>query len=406
MTLTDTAVRKAKPEAKPRKLADERGLFLHISNSGGKYWRFKYRFAGKEKPLSLGVYPDVMLADAREKRDEARTQLARDIDPGTLKQIQKQARRVAAANTFEAIAREWISKHLATKVASHRDKVVGRLERDVLPYLGSRPVAEITAPEILRVLRRIEARGVLETAHRAMQNIGQVLRYAVATGRVAADPTPALRGALPPCKQTHMASPADDPARVGEILRAVNGFQGGPVVAAALGLLPLLFCRPGELRTMRWSDVDLDAAEWRFITSKTKTEHLVPLARQAVEILRDIQPLTGRTPWVLPGARTTARPLSDAAINAAYRRLGIDTRTELTGHGWRSVARTLIHEQLRYPAEIIEHQLAHAVPDALGRAYNRTKFIDERRKMMQAWADYLDGLAKGAEIVPLKKSAK
>ncbi len=404
MPLTDAAIRKSKPAPKARKLSDGGGLFLLIAPTGGKLWRLKYRFGGKEKLLALGAYPHVTLARARQQRDEAKRQLAEGIDPGQLKKAVKSQQVERTSNSFEAVAREWVARHLAERAESHRSRVVSRLERCVFPYLGARPVAEITAPEVLAVARRIEARGAIETAHRALQNVGQVLRYAVATGRAVTDPTAALRGALTPANPQHMAAPADDPARVGEILRATEAFKGGPVVAAALRLLPLLFCRPGELRTMCWADVDLDAAEWRFTTSKTRTEHLVPLSRQALAILRELHPLTGQGRYVFPSARGAGRRMSDAAINAAYRRLGIDTRTELTGHGWRAVARTLLHERLGFAAEVIEHQLAHAVPDALGRAYNRTKFIDERRRMMQAWADHLDRLKAGADVVTLRRA--
>lgn len=392
MRLSDTAIRNAKPADRQLKMFDGGGLFLLITPAGGKLWRLKYRIDGKEKLLSLGAYPAVGLRDARDRRDEARKQLAAGIDPGEARKAAAAARVAEVTDSFEAVAREWFERHLAGKAAGHRDKVVRRLERDVFPYLGSRPVAEIKAPEILAVVRRIEGRA-LETAHRAAQNIGQVLRYAIATGRAESDPTPALRGALAPWRPEHMAAPTD-PAQVGEILRLQDAFAGGPVVGAALRLLPLLFVRPGELRTMRWEQVDFEAKEWRYTTSKTKTEHLVPLSRQAIAILEDLQPLTGHLPggWVFPGGRTPKKAMSDMAINAAYRRLGIDTRTELTGHGWRATARTLLHERLGYAPEIIEHQLAHRVPDALGRAYNRTRFIDERREMMQAWADYLETL--------------
>ena len=400
MPLTDSAIRNAKATTKPLRLFDGGGLYIEITPAGGKLWRLKYRVAGKEKRVALGVYPDVSLRKAREKRDEARRQLAEGIDPGVAKQAEKLRARQLAADSFEAVAREWIDKKLADKVAAHRDKVVRRLERDVFPYLGSQPVAQLTAPEILNVVRRVEARGILETAHRVLQHIGQVIRYAVATGRADHDPTPALRGALPAAVPQHMAAPTDDPRVVGAILRALEAFRGGPVVAAAIRLLPLLFCRPGELRMMRWDQIDLDAAEWRFTTSKTKMEHLVPLSRQAILVLRDLEPLTAHLPggWVFTGGRSPTMPMSNVAINATYRRLGIDTRHELTGHGWRAVARTMLHEQLHFAPEVIEHQLAHAVPDALGTAYNRTKFLKERRPMMQQWADYLDQLRAGAEV--------
>jgi integrase len=401
-TLTDTYLRNLRPKDRLYRVSDGKGLCIEVTPAGAKLWRFRYRLDGKTNMVSLGRYPSVSLARARRLRDEYRAKLDQGIDPAQAKKKEKLQRQILNATTFEAIASEWIERHLSSKAPGHREKVVRRLERDVFPYLGPRPIADITAPEILQVVRRIEKRGVLETAHRALQNIGQVIRYAIATGRATFDPTPSLRGALPPVKSRHMAAPTDSPSKVGEFLRMMEAFKGGPVVAAALRLLPYLFVRPGELRTMRWEDVDLQAAEWRFITSKTKTEHIVPLSRQALTILRDLYPLTGHLPggWVFPGGRSPLKPLSEAAINAAYRRLGIDTQNELTGHGWRATARTFLHERLNYPAEIIEHQLAHAVPDSLGRAYNRTRFLADRKKMMQAWGDYLDDLRNQTIVVP------
>jgi integrase len=402
--LADVAIRNAKPKERPWKLFDGGGLFLEIAPSGGKLWRFKYRFGGKEKLLAMGIWPDVSLTAARRKREEARALLAQGIDPGEARKAERLRRKTLAENTLEAIAREWDARHLSTRAKSHRDKVIRRLELYVFPYLGARPVAEIAAADILACVRRVEALNKQETAHRTLQAIGQVIRFAIASGLAESDPTPALRGALPPATRRHMAAPTD-PAKVGEILRALEAFQGSPVVAAAIKLLPLVFCRPGELITMRWADVDLEAAEWRYVVSKTKTEHLVPLSRQAVGILRELHALTGHLPggWVFPGGRSPVQHLSNAAINAAYKRLGIDTREELTAHGWRAVARTLLHERLGFPAEIIEHQLAHRVPDALGAAYNRTRFAEVRRKMMQRWSDYLDRLRDGAEVLPLRR---
>lgn len=396
MPLTEASIRNVKPEPTIKRFFDSGGLYLEVSPKGGKWWRLKYRIAGKEKRVSLGTYPDVSLKEARSRRDDARKLVADGIDPSAHRQATKAAQAVLAENTFEAVSREWIDRHLAKKADSHRTKVVRRLEREVFPYLGNRPVSDIGGPEILAIVRRVEARNHLETAHRVMQHIGQVLRYAIATGRATSDPTQALRGALPPTTIQHMAAPTD-PKAVAELLRMQDAFAGGRVVGAALRLLPLLFVRPGELRTCRWGQIDFDAKEWRYTTSKTKVEHLVPLSRQALAILEDLKAITGYLPggWVFPGARSPKSPMSNAAINAAYRRLGIDTRNELTGHGWRACARTLLHEQLKYPPEVIEHQLAHAVPDTLGRAYNRTRFIDERRKMMQAWADYLDATKAG-----------
>lgn len=405
MALTDTTIRNAKPGPKPIRLFDGGGLYLEVSPAGGKLWRVKYRFAGKERRLALGSYPTTSLKDARSKRDDAKRLLEAGIDPGETRRTEKLRQEALAANSFETVAREWLLKHMANRSPSHSTKVTRRLEREVFPYLGRRPIAEIKPPEILAVVQRIERRNILESAHRALQHIGQVMRYAVATGRAEADPTQSLRGALPPSTPKHMAAPTE-PTQVGGLLRTIDGFNGGPVVAAALRLLPLLFVRPGELRTMRWEQIDFEAKEWRYTTSKTKTEHLVPLSSQAIAILEDIRPLTGHLPggWVFPGGRSPRAPMSNMAINAAYRRLGIDTQGELTGHGWRACARTLLHERLNYPPEVIEHQLAHAVPDALGKAYNRTRFITERTKMMQDWGDYLEALKSSAVIIPIRST--
>ncbi len=407
MALTDKTIRAARPQERPYKLADGQGLYLAITPQGSRYWRLKYRFDGKEKLLALGVYPHVSLKDARERRDDARKLMAGGTDPGEHRKVQKLARVELAANSFETVAHEWIEKKLGDKAASHRDKVVRRLERDVFPYIGKRPVVTIKGPDILAIARRVEARGIVETAHRVLQHIGQVIRYAISTNRADTDPTLALRGALSPVSPKHMPAPTDSPESVGQILRAFDAFGGSAQVGAALRLLPYLFVRPGELRTMRWDQIDLEVAEWRFVTSKTKAEHLVPLSHQVVAILRDLKPLTGhlRGGWVFPGQRTPLKPMSDAALNASYRRVGIDTKSEITGHGWRSVARTFLHERLGFAPEVIEHQLAHAVPDALGKAYNRTKFVEERVRMMQAWSDYLDALKAGGNVVPLPRRA-
>lgn len=397
--LTDTAIRKAKPGEKPVKLSDEKGLFLLVTPAGGKLWRMKYRFTGKEKLLALGAYPDVSLAQARERRDDARKLLAVGIDPGENRKAQKAAKQERAANSFEVVAREWFSKHSPNWATGHAGKVIQRLEKDIFPWLGGRPIAEITPPELLSVLRRIEGRGALDTAHRALQNCGQVFRYAVATGRAERDPSGDLRGALPPARAGHFAA-IIEPQKVGELLRAMESVSAGFVVKCALRLAPLLFVRPGELRTARWADIDLDKAEWRYHVTKTKTEHLVPLAGQAVAILRELEPLSGRGEYVFPGARTNGQPMSNGAVNVALRRAGYNTREEQTGHGFRAMARTILHQELGFAPEVIEHQLAHRVPDALGTAYNRTKFLKERREMMQAWADYLDKLKAGAEVIP------
>lgn len=411
MPLSDTQIRTLKPEAKARKVADERGLYLLINPNGSKLWRLKYRFEGKEKLLALGSYPDVSLKSARDRRDDARRLLAEGIDPGDHRKANKNARDDAAANSFETVAREWFTKMLPTWPPDHADKIIKRLERDVFPWMGDKPIADLTAPAVLTTIRRIEARGRLETAHRALQNCGQVFRYAVATGRAERDPSGDLRGALPPTREKHMAA-ITTPAEVGALLRAIDAFRGTLIVQSALKLSALVFVRPGELRQAEWSEFDLDKGEWNIPASRMKgwvrkgitTPHLVPLAPQAVAILRDLHPLTGRRQFVFSG-RDPKKCMSNAAVNAALRRMGYDTKTEMTGHGFRAMARTILHEELRFDVAVIEHQLAHAVPDALGAAYNRTRFIKDRRKMMEQWGCYLDQLKHGAQVIPIDRGA-
>jgi integrase len=403
MALTDTAVRNAKPDGKTKKLFDARGLYLEVAPAGGKWWRLKYRFGGKEKRLSLGVYPDISLKQARERRDEARRLLAAEIDPSAHRKAKKAAQDERAGNSFEVVAREWYGKHTSAWAESHGSRIIRRFERDIFPWLGKRPVAEITPPELLAVVRRIEGRGALETAHRALQNCGQVFRYAIATARAERDPSQDLRGALPPVKEGHFAA-VTDPKRLGEILRAFDGYEGTLPVRCALRLAPLVFVRPGELRKALWADIDLETAEWRYEVTKTGTPHIVPLSRQATEILEEIHPLTGRSSYVFPSARSAQRPMSDNAILAALRRMGIP-KDEMTGHGFRAAARTILDEVLGFPPHLIEHQLAHAVRDPLGRAYNRTAHLPERRNMMQVWADYLDKLKAGAVVLPFRQQA-
>ncbi len=396
MSLTDSAARTAKPAEKPYKLSDEKGLYLLVHPNGSKYWRLKYRFEGKERGLAFGVYPEISLKLAREQRDDARRLLASGADPGDARRAKKAAREGAALNSFEVIAREWYAKYAPTWAESHGSRIIRRLERDIFPWLGARPIADIAPPDLLAAVRRIEDRGAQETAHRALQNCSQVFRYAVATGRAARDPTGDLRGALPPAKGSHFAA-VTDPVKVGPLLRVLDGYSGTLSVRCALQLAPLVFVRPGELRQAQWSDFDLGAAEWRYRVSKTDVDHIVPLSRQALAILGEIYPLTGVGRYVFPGARTADRPMSDNALNAALRRLGID-KHELSTHGFRAMARTILDEVLGFRPDFIEHQLAHAVRDPNGRAYNRTAHLAERRKMMQAWADYLDKLKAGAEI--------
>ena len=403
MTLTDTAIRTAKPTEKARKLFDGGGLYLELSPAGGKWWRLKYRFEGKEKRLSLGVYPDVPLKAARDRRDDARKLLASGIDPSANRKATKAARVERDANSFEVVAREWFGKYSAAWAEHHADRILRRFERDVFPWIGGRPVAEITSPELLTVVRKIEARGALETAHRALGNCGQVFRYAVATGRTERNPTGDLRGALPPVKGEHFAA-ITDPKRTGELLRMIDGYQGTFPVNCALRLAPLVFVRPGELRHAEWAHIDLEAAEWRYTVSKTQTEHIVPLSTQAVAIMRELRALTGSSRYVFPSARSWERPMSDNAINVALRCMGVP-KDEMSGHGFRAMARTILDEVLGVRPDLIEHQLAHAVRDPNGRAYNRTAHLPERRKMMQQWADYLDKLKAGAEIIPLRGNA-
>ena len=403
MPLTDVVVRAATSQSRTRKLFDGRGLYLEISPSGGRWWRWKYRVGGKEKRLSLGVYPDVSLKAARARREAVRQQLAADIDPGQARKAQKLA--LTGADSFEAVAREWHAKFSAGWVPRHGGRILRRLEHDLFPWLGQRPLADIRAPELLGVLRRIESRGAVETAHRAMQNCGQVFRYAIATGRAERDPTGDLRGALPPPTERHFAS-IIEPKRIGALLRAIDTYEGFFVTKCALRFAPLVFVRPGELRRAAWPEIDLAAAEWRIPAERMKmrTPHIVPLARQAVDVLRELEPLTNRVSamtldaprFVFPSARSAARPMSENAVLAALRRMGY-TKEEMTGHGFRSMASTLLHER-GWNHQVIERQLAHAERNAVSAAYNFAEHLPERRKMMQAWADYLDTL-KGASDV-------
>lgn len=402
--LSATAINNAKPKDKPYKLADEKGLYLFIQATGSKLWRFDYRFLGKRKTLALGSYPDVSLSHARDKRDKARTLLASDppIDPSENKKAEKASQQSNGENSFEVIAREWWQTHMKNKAASHKDKVIRRFELYLFPWIGSKAIADITAPQMLQVVKRIETLNKLETAHRALQTAGQVFRYAVQTGRAIRDVTVDLKGALPPTSIKHMAA-FTEPKKIAELLRSIDGFSGTLTVQCALRLSPLVFVRPSELRQAKWRDIDLNAGEWRYLVSKTKTDHLVPLSTQAIDILRTIHPLSGHGEYVFQGGHSPLRPMSEAAVNAALKRMGYDTQREITGHGFRAMARTILHERLNVDPHIIEHQLAHKVPDSLGAAYNRTKFIEQRKIMMQQWADYLDELKNDAKVIQLKQ---
>jgi len=403
MAMTDMKVRTAKAKEKPYKLTDGDGLFLLVTTVGGKWWRFKYRFGGKEKLLALGTYPEVSLADARGKRDAARKQVAAGIDPSEVRKAQKAAMVAGAVNSFEVVAREWHGKYAKTWSSVHTKTIMDRLTKEVFPWVGARSFEEIKAPELLKVLRRMESRGALDTAHRVRNHCSKIFRYAIATGRAERDPAADLQGALPPVKNNHMAAPTD-PKLLAPLLRAIDGYEGSFVVKCAMLLAPILFVRPGELRHAEWVEIDLEAAEWNIPGHKMKMKepHLVPLPCQALKILKTLHPLTGSGKYVFPCHRSPLRCMSENAVNAGLRRLGFE-KSEITGHGFRAVARTILDEVLKVRPDFIEHQLAHAVKDPNGRAYNRTAHLEERRKMMQKWADYLDGLKAGAKVIQLRE---
>jgi integrase len=401
LPLTDMQVLKSKPKGKRVTLFDGGGLFLLVTPSGGKLWRFKYRYEEKAKLLSFGAYPEISLAEARQRRDEARKQLAHGIDPGAVRKAQKQAV-TEEAETFEVIAREWHTKFTPTWTPGHAVKLLSAMTRDLFPWLGARPIKDLKAPELLACLRRIESRGTLETTHRVRGILGQIFRYAVATGRAERDPAHDLIGAIPQAKEQHFAA-ITNPKEVGALLRAIDDYTGSFVVRCALKLSPLLFVRPGELRHAEWAEIDLDEAVWLIPghKMKMKEDHLVPLCNQAIEIFEELKALTGDGRFVFPSERSSARPMSNNALLAALRRMGY-AKEAMTPHGFRAMARTILDEVLQIRPDIIEHQLAHAVRDPLGRAYNRTAHLAERQKMMQTWADYLGGLKAGAVVVPFK----
>jgi integrase len=393
MRLSTAKIQKATAQKKTVRLFDGRGLYLEIAPTGSRWWRFKYRFAGKEKRISIGVYPDVGLKKARDRRDEMRKLVADGIDPSAARKQQKLMALDAAANTFESVAREWFEKHSTNWEASYSVKLLARLEANIFPWLGDRPIRDIKPPELLSVLRRVESRGVLETAHRLMNYCGNIYRYAVATGRAERDISSDLRGALPPSTPQHHAS-VTDPEGVAALLRAIDGYRGSNVTRYALQLAPLVFVRPGELRKAEWSEIDLEAGEWRIPPGrmKMKTKHIVPLSSQAVAILRALQPLTGKGHYVFPGARSRERCMSENTVNGALRRLGW-SGSEMTGHGFRSMASTLLNEQ-GWNRDAIERQLAHTERNSIRAAYNYAEHLPERRRMMQAWSDYLHTLKR------------
>jgi len=403
MPITHVAIVNAKPREKPYRLFDGRGLYLEISPSGGRWWRFKYRFNGKEKRLSLGVYPDVGLKEARDHLDDVRRKLRAGIDPGEERKIQgKVFQAPPSGATFETVAREWFAKHSPAWAPGHGDKIIRRLELNIFPWLGAKPIADIKPLELLGTVQRIEQRGANETAHRALQNCGRVFRYAVATGRAERDISRDLLGALAPVVERHHASIVE-PKAVGALLRAIDGYEGSLVVRCALRLAPLVFVRPGELRMAEWDEFNLNEKEWRIPAARMKMRapHFVPLSTQAVEILRELHPLTGDKRFVFPGERSRDRAMSNNTINAALRRLGYSSE-QMTGHGFRSMASTLLNEQGWHP-DAIERQLAHQEQNEIRAAYNYAKHLPERRKMMQAWSDYLDRLRASSVSNPSKE---
>lgn len=390
MPLSDAAIRRVKATEKQQKLSDGGGLFLLVHPNGSRYWRWKYRVNGKEKLLGMGIYPEVSLAKAREAREDARRLLASGVDPSEHRKAATASRAAVDGESFEVITREWLAGR--PWVPAYGKKVIAWFEKDVFPYIGARRAADLKASDFLQVARRMEARAAFESAHRVMQNCGQVMRYAVATDRAERNPVADLRGALVPAPERNHAAIVD-PVQLGGLLRALHAYHGTPVVQAALKLAPMVFVRPGELRQAEWGEVNLDAAVWSIPAARMKMRqaHIVPLARQAVQVLRELRPITGHGQYVFAGGRTDKRPMSEAAVLAALRVMGFDKDT-VTGHGFRATARTLLDEVLGYRPDIIEHQLAHAVKDPNGRAYNRTTHLAERTRMMQEWADYLEAL--------------
>lgn len=410
--LTDAKIRAASPQQRPVKLFDGGGLYLLVNPNGSRYWRMKYRFAGREGKLAFGVYPEVSLKEARTRRDEARRQIRDGIDP----QVQRKAARIVQARTFQAVADEWLhllahppvnpraKRMQRTALASTTiERKRGWLADFVFPYIGARPIAEITAPELLEVLRRVERRGILETTHRVRSTCSLVFRYAVATSKCERDPAADLKGALTPVVVTHHAA-LTDPRAVGDLLNAIDAYQGQPATKIALQLLPMVFLRSRELRWSEWTEIDFKAAEWRVPPHRMKMRemHIVPLADKAITLLRELQPITGAGRLIFPGLRGVDRPISENTINGALRRLGY-SREEMTGHGFRTIASTFLNEQ-GWDKDLIELQLAHSERDETRAAYNRAQRLADRRKMMQAWADYLDGLKAGGNVISIRRS--
>lgn len=425
VTLSDTTLRSLKLGDPRKRLSDGKGLYLLPFVNGGSHgWRFDYSIRGRRKTLSLGTYPDTTLALARDKAQRARELVAEDVDPSDSRkaakakaQLEREAEaRVAsglpALGSFESVAREWFEVKRTGWSSSYGDKVIQRLERDIFPWLGKKPIARITPPEVLEVLRRIEKRGVIETTHRARENCSQVFGFAIASGIMLNDPASALTPALRKPVSARMAA-IIEPGELGALLRAIEAYSGTLVVRTALSLSPMFMLRPGELRHAQWSEFDLDAGTWTIPAIRMKgtkafkadkdNDHVVPLARQAIRLLKDLKPLTGPDGFVFRGVRDHERPMSENTVNAALQRMGYDTQQEMTGHGFRATARTILVQTLKFPAAVIEAQLAHAPSGPLGDAYDRAKFLEDRYDMMQKWADYLDQLRRGGDVVELRR---
>lgn len=394
MKLTDSFLRGLKGSGAIRKFSDGGGLYIHVSPVGGRLWRMGYRFGGKQKTLSFGAYPAVSLKAARNRREEAKELLAAGIDPGQHKKALKAAAWAEAANSFEVIAREWYALRKDSWAIAHAENVINRLEKHIFPMLGASPVNRITAPELLQALRRIEASGAVDAAHRALQNCGQIFRYAVSTGRAERDPATDLKGALTPVKAISFAT-ITDPKAIGILLRDMDAYSGNPIVRASLRMAPYVFVRPGELRRAEWAEFNLADAEWRIPAEKMKMRvlHIVPLSRQVREILHELRQFTGRSRFLFPSMRANNAPISDMTLLAGLRRMGYD-KSAMTIHGFRSMASTLLNEQ-GYNRDWIERQLAHGERNSVRAAYNYAEYLSERRKMMQEWADYLDSLRQG-----------
>jgi len=407
MALTELQVKQTKAETKDFHLTDEKGLRLLVRTTGSKTWQLRYRqpLSNKQDILTIGAYPEISLKDARKERDKARALLAKGIDPKQQVKAIKAANKLNSANTFEALAMEWFATASPKWSRTHTERTINLLNNHLFPWIGARPITEITPPELLAALKKLQDRGLLESTKRAKQTSGQVFRYAIQTGHLTSDPSRDLAGALTSPTVKHHAA-LIDPKEVGLLLVAIDGYQGTPIVKAALQLSALFFQRPVEIRTMKWEQIDWEACEWRYLVTKTKTQHIVPLSAQAITILRNLQPLTIRSPFVFPSARGADRPLSENGVRVALRTMGF-TADEMTAHGFRAMGRTLLDEVLNFPPELIEHQMAHAVRDPLGRAYNRTKHLPQRKNMMQKWADYLDSLKLSTNnVVPISLALK